>query len=290
MSYNLSADGSHQNIRMGEEWLPWVRRSPRRPKRRWPDADVLVSAPGLLIFVPSLRWHSCVWGLLSSISSVRNTRNHWCIFPFILPRYALSHPGEQRNIQSEPAGQKHPTHPSDEEKQSRGDECDRKTTVAMQGKRRWKLWEGLRDGNCFRPGWREGPPPLPPVQLWEDAGTNCDEDVSPHHCQTAAVRWRSGERCLFNNDINCVILIQTRPSMLSVTITSSLSNLQLYVHLLYKWGAKLHQDPMLPSAEILVLLPLVCRWHVFVGGGGGAGMVRCTHTCFWDSSRVFIKQ
>lgn len=61
-SYNLSADGSHQNISMGEEWLPWVRRSSRRPKRRWPDADVLVSARGLIIFAPSLRWHSCVWG------------------------------------------------------------------------------------------------------------------------------------------------------------------------------------------------------------------------------------
>lgn len=47
----------------------------------------------------------CV-GLPSSISSVQNTRNYWCIFPFILPRYtppprgAAEHPAQRA---------KHPT-------------------------------------------------------------------------------------------------------------------------------------------------------------------------------------
>lgn len=125
---------------------------------------------------PSAVTFICV-GLLSSISSVQNTRNYWCIFPFILPRYTLP----PRGTAEHPARAQRAKHPTQVMKRNRAEEMN------VTGKRQSPCRE--RGGGSFEreammvnvsdrgggSGWVRPPPP--PVQLWEDAGTNWDEDV-----------------------------------------------------------------------------------------------------------------
>lgn len=120
------ADVSHQNIWIGEEWLLWLRRSPRRPKWRWPDADAHQHS---LIFVLSLRWHSFVSG---SCHQSAQCRRHGTAGLFSIHPASLRSPtpGSSGTSSQSPTGKISNT--SDEEKQSVGDECDRRKTVAVE--------------------------------------------------------------------------------------------------------------------------------------------------------------
>lgn len=61
----------------------------------------------------------CV-GLLASIGSAQNTRNYWCIFPFIPPRYTPP----PRGAAGHPVGAQRAKHPTQVMKRNRAEEMD----------------------------------------------------------------------------------------------------------------------------------------------------------------------
>lgn len=103
-----------------------------------------------------------IWaGLLSSISSARNTRNYWCICPFILPRYALP----PRGAAEHPVRAQRAKHPTQVMKRNRAEEMN------VTGKRQSPCRErggGSSEGDSKTvnvsdrgggSGWVQPPPP-----------------------------------------------------------------------------------------------------------------------------------
>lgn len=176
-------------------WAPSQTRPFPSPKWRCPSADTHI----FFILNPRRWWHPFVLDIHQLSAGCTEVA---FMFPFILLCYALP-PGGAAESRRSPTGKTSNANDEGTEQRRRmwQEVVKRKGVLTARWRVRRSKEEnkvGLSDqGGESSGAWARS------TQPWDAAGTNCDEDVLPHHRQTAAARLQTGERCLFT----CVIWI-----------------------------------------------------------------------------------